>query len=103
MFVERSHTMTFQSFDDVSMNLEFLDQLQQIRQPKETSATPVQETHSTLVTALMCPSSQRTGERVSRSHKAADPSFRPATMNRPEGSNLVRMAPETREVCTAVG
>lgn len=55
-------------------------------------------THSTLVKALTCPSRQRIGARVSRSHISAEPLGRPAATYRPVGSYLANEAPAMRAV-----
>jgi hypothetical protein len=98
----KSHTITFQSFEEVNTKREFRDQLWQVMSTHSIAQWPYM-THSTLVMPLTWPSSQRTAARVSRSHMAAEPSLRPATTKRPERSNLASEHWEGREAWTAVG
>ena len=98
----KSHTITFQSFEEVNTKREFRDQLLRVMNTHSIAQRPY-TTHSTLVMPLTWPSSQRTDARVSKSHMAAEPSLRPAATNRPERSNLAREHWEGREAWTAVG
>lgn len=98
----RSHTMTFQSFEEVNTNRELRDQLSKVINT-HTMTDGLYMTHSTLVMPLTWPSSQRTAARVSRSQIAAEPSLRPAATKRPEQSNLASEHWEGREAWTAVG
>ena len=98
----KSQTITFQSFEEVNTKREFRDQLLRVMNTHSVAQWPYM-THSTLVTLLTWPSSQRTGARVSRSHMAAEPSLRPAATKRPERSNLAREHWDGREAWTAVG
>src|SRR5580693_1603818 len=97
-----SHTITFQSFEDVNTNREFRDQLLKTMNT-HTIPDGLYMTHSTLVMPLTWPSSQRAAARVSRSHIAAEPSLRPAATKRPERSNLASEHCEGRDAWTAVG
>ena len=104
----KSHTITFQSFDEVNTYLELRLQLHARSQFNSLQNDFLLKekrkvTHSTLVMPLTWPSSHRTVVRVSRSQIQAEPSGRPAAMKRPEGSNLAKDAWARKDVWTAVG
>jgi hypothetical protein len=92
----RSHTITFQSFEEVNTNRELRDQLWKAMNT-HTISDGLCMTHSTLVMPLTWPSSQRTAARVSRSQMAAEPSLRPAATKQPELSNRASEHWEGRE------
>lgn len=93
--------MTFQSFDEVRIQRELDDQLGQSVDVVE--AKNLESTHSILVTALTCPSSDRIRALVSRSHTAAVPFDRPTPRYRPDGSKRAKVAEAKSEAWTAVG
>ena len=97
-----SQITRFQSLDAVSTYREFLDQLQRHRVSLHVPARK-HAAHSTAVTPLTWPSSQRIVDLVSRSQMRAEPSARPAATNLPDGSKRANVACECSEVCTCVG
>jgi len=93
--------IAFQSLEDVRRYREFRDQLMHGYGAGLTlTAIPKEQVaHSIFVMAFTCPSNQRMGARVSRSHICTEKVKRTAeAMKRPVGSNFANEAPANREV-----